>query len=241
VSDVPAGTPAFESASLPKRQRLSQATQKLFAKLYLEGLSSGDLEPVFRQLLGESAPLSPSKVLQLKEEWAREYVIWRQRPLDHDRFVYVWADGIYLGAGLEKQNSCMLTLLGARSDGTKELLAMEIGYRESKDSWAGVLRSLRDRGLCQPLVFIGDGNLGLRAGLGEVFPAARRQRCWNHRLLNLRDKLPKRLQTAVSSRVYEVYQAPTRAECEARRDALVEWLRRENQAASGRDVAPGLG
>jgi len=124
------------------------------------------------------------------------------------------------------------------SQRTKELLA--IRYRESKDSWAGVLRSLRDRGLCQPLVFIGDGNLGLWAGLGEVFPAARGQRCWNHRLLNLRDKLPKRLQTAVSSRVYEVYQAPTRAECESRRDALVDWRRRENQAPAA-DVAPGLG
>jgi transposase-like protein len=230
VSNVPAGTPSFESEILPKRQRLSNETQRLFAQLYLEGLSSGDFEPVFRRLLGENAPLSPNTILRLKEEWAREYEIWRQRPLDHDRFVYVWADGIYLGAGLEKQKSCLLTLLGARSDGTKELLAMEIGYRESKDSWAELLRSLRDRGLRQPLVFIGDGNLGLWAALGEVFPQARRQRCWNHRLLNLKDKLPKRLQPAVSSRIYEVYQAPTRQLCELKRDELVDWLCGENQA-----------
>jgi putative transposase len=232
VSDVPPGTPGFESEILPKRQRLSNETQKLFAQLYLEGLSSGDFEPVFRQLLGENAPLSPNTILRLKEEWAREYEIWRQRPLDHDRCVYVWADGIYLGAGLEKEKSCLLTLLGARSDGTKELLAMEIGYRESKDSWAEVLRSLRTRGLRQPLVFIGDGNLGLWAAQGEVYPEARRQRCWNHRLLNLKDKLPKRLQATASSRIYEVYQAPTRQECESRRDALADWLRTENQPAA---------
>jgi putative transposase len=192
VSDVPVGTPGFESEILPKRQRLSDETQKLFAQLYLEGLSSGDFEPVFRQLLGENAPLSPNTILRLKEEWAQEYEIWRQRPLDHDRCLYLWADGIYLGAGLEKEKSCLLSLLGARSDGTKELLAMEIGYRESKDSWAEVLRSLRDRGLRQP---------------------------WSS-------------SATASSQIYEVYQVPTRQECESRRDALADWLRTENQPAA---------
>lgn len=239
VCDVPEEMPAFESAILPKRKRLSLETQKLFCQLYLEGLSSGDFEPVFRQLLGETAPLSANTILRLKEEWEQEYEAWRQRSLELERFVYVWADGIYLGAGLEKENSCLLTIVGARADGTKELLAMEIGYRESKASWGDVLRDLRDRGLRAPLLAIGDGNLGIWGALGEVFPTTRRQRCWNHRLLNLKDKLPKRLHKEVSPSLYELYQAPTRKRCESLRDELAAWLRGEGQAAAadtlGRD------
>lgn len=232
VSDVPEQTPAFESAILPKRKRLSLETQKLFCQLYLEGLSSGDFEPVFRQLLGETAPLSPNTILRLKDEWEQEYEAWRRRPLDLERFVYAWSDGIYLGAGLEKENSCLLTIVAARADGTKELLAMEIGYRESKASWADVLRDLRDRGLKEPRLWIGDGNLGIWAALGEVFPRAGRQRCWNHRLLNLKDKLPKRLHSVVSPKLYELYQAPTRQRCESLRDELAVWLRQEGQTAA---------
>jgi putative transposase len=236
VADVPEGLPEFESEIVPKKRRLTQETQMLFAELYLEGLSSGDFEPVFRHLLGATAPLSPNTILRLKDRWAEEYGSWRRRRLDHTQFVYVWADGIYLGAGLEKQNSCLLTLLGANSDGTKELLAMEIGYRESKDSWAEVLRALRERGLSQPLVFIGDGNLGLWAALTDVFPEARRQRCWNHRLMNVQDKLPRRLQRIVRSRLYQTYTAPTRQECEASRDELVDWLRGAAQMAAAETV-----
>lgn len=236
VAGVPAASSGFESAVLPKRRRLSNETQQLFRRLYLEGLSSGDFEPVFRQLLGEAAPLSPNTILRLKQEWEQEYHVWRRRPLGDERFVYVWADGVYLGAGLEKENSCLLTLLGARADGVKELLAMELGYRESTASWGDLLRDLRDRGLGSPLLVIGDGNLGIWAALGEVYPQARRQRCWNHRLMNVTDKLPKRLQPAVSSRMYELYQAPSRGECENKRDELVAWLRKENQAAAAETV-----
>ncbi len=170
----------FESKVLPKRKRLSLETQKLFVRLYLEGLSTGDFEPVFRQLLGETAPLSPSTMIRLKGEWQAEYEAWRTRPLEHERFVYLWADAIYLGAGLERENSCLLTLIGARADGTKELIALEIGYRESKTSWADVLRHLRDRGLRAPRVMIGDGNLGIWGAAEEVWPETQRQRCWNH-------------------------------------------------------------
>ncbi len=229
VSDVPEGMPAFASKILPKRTRLSMETQRLFARLYLEGLSSGDFEPVFRQLLGESAPLSPNTILRLKEEWEQEYQAWTVRSLKDDIFVYMWMDGIYIGAGLEKENSCLLTIVGARSDGTKELLAMELGYRESAASWGDVLRSLRDRGLRCPVLFIGDGNLGAWKALGEVFPKARHQRCWNHRAMNIKDKLPKRMHQQVGTRLSELYAAPTRAECERQRDDLVDWLRRERQ------------
>ena len=232
VADVPAGVGTFESEILPKRARLSKETQELFAQLYLEGLSSGDFEPVFRHLLGKTAPLSPNTILRLKQTWAEEYEVWRHRRLDHAHFIYVWADGIYLGAGLEKEKSCLLTLLGARADGTKELLAMEIGYRESKDSWADLLRSLRDRGLRAPLAFIGDGNLGLWAGLTDVYPRARRQRCWNHRLMNIQDKVPKRMYNQVRNQLFKVYQAPTQSECEALRDELVDRLRSQSHIAA---------
>jgi putative transposase len=195
----------------------------------LEGLSSGDFEPVFRQLLGETAPLSPNTMIRIKEEWEAEYKAWRERPLANERFVYVWADGIYLGAGLEKENSCLLTLLGARADGSKDLIAMELGYRESKASWADVLRGLAERGLRAPVVLIGDGNLGIWGAQAEVWPETNRQRCWNHRLLNLVDKLPKRLQPEVSSRLYELYQSPTQKVCESKRDELAAWLHQERQ------------
>ena len=129
--------------------------------------------------MGEQATLSPSTIIRLKAEWQAEYAAFRSRPLT-SRYAYLWADGIYLGAGLEPETSCLLVVIGAREDGRKELLAMELGYRESTESWAGVLRSLRERGLTAPLLAVGDGALGLWAGLREVFPSTGHQRCWNH-------------------------------------------------------------
>jgi len=184
---------------------------------------------VFRQLLGETAPLSANTMMRIKEEWESEYQAWRERPLENERFIYVWADGIYLGAGLEKENSCLLTLLGARADGSKELIAMEIGYRESTASWGDVLRSLRDRVLRAPLVLIGDGNLGIWGAQSEVWTETKRQRCWNHRLMSMVDKLPKRMQPEVSSQMSELYQAPTKKVCETKRDELVAWLKSARQ------------
>ncbi len=184
ISDLPPEAPPFHSSILPRRRMLSAETQRLFARLYLEGLSSGDFEPAFRELLGEAAPLSSSTILRLKEEWASEYAAWRVRPLTA-RYAYCWADGIYLGAGLEPENTCLLVIVGARQDGRKELLAMELGYRESAASWADVLRGLKARGLEAPLLAIGDGALGLWAALSEVFRTTRHQRCWNHRVLNI--------------------------------------------------------
>ena len=192
VSDLPEGSEPFTSAILPKRRYLSQATQRLFARLYREGLSTGDFEPAFRELMGTEATLSPSTIIRLKATWQAEYELFRARPLTA-RYAYVWADGIYLGAGLEPETSCLLVVIGAREDGRKELLAMELGYRESTESWAAVLRGLRERGLGAPLLAVGDGALGLWAALAEVFPATAHQRCWNHKAINVLDKLHKRL------------------------------------------------
>lgn len=229
VSDLPEGGAPFESAILQKRRYLSTETQRLFARLYLEGLSSGDFEPAMRQLMGDAATLSASTIIRLKAEWAVEYETFRSRPITR-RYAYIWSDGIYLGAGLEKEDSCLLVVIGAREDGREELLAMELGYRESTESWAGVLRSLRERGLEAPLLAVGDGALGLWAGLREVFPSTAHQRCWNHKAMNVLDRLPKRLQPEARARITAIWSSPTRAGAGTERDATVSWLRGQGQA-----------
>jgi putative transposase len=230
---APAG---FQSQLVHRYGRVSKATQALFARLYLEGLATGDFEPVFRELVGETAALSPQAIVRLKECWAAEYTTWRQRRLDEHTYAYIWADGVYLGAGLEAEKSALLCVLGAREDGTKELLAIELGYRESGDSWGAVLRDLRDRGLRAPRVAVGDGGLGLWAALGEVFPATEHQRCWNHRVLNVQDKLPKRLQAEARARLQVITAAETQAECERLRDAYTAELRAQGQRAAAECV-----
>jgi putative transposase len=221
VSDVPADAAPFASEIVGRDERRSETQARLLARLYLEGLASGDFEPVFRELVGGTAALSPSSILRLKQEWADEYQLWRCRPLT-ERCVYLFADGLYLRAGLEGEKTAVLIVIGVTADGRKELLAMEEGYRESTVSWATVLRGLRDRGLQEaPLLAIGDGALGLWAGLDQVFPSTRHQRCWNHRLLNVLDKLPRRLHSETSKQLHALYTAPTRVECTRLRASCV--------------------
>jgi transposase-like protein len=184
--------------------------------------------------VGETAALSPSGILKLKADWQQEYEAWKKRPL-RGRYVYLYADGLYLKAGAEQDKTALLVVLGVDEHGHKELLAMEQGYRESTASWSEVLRSLKDRGLTEaPLLAIADGALGLWAALDEIFPNTRHQRCWNHRALNVLDKLPKRLHPEVRKKLRALAEAPTRQECERRRDALLGWLRGrgQEQAAS---------
>ena len=225
VADVPPELPAFRSAIVPHRRYWTRTSQALLTQLYLEGLSSGDFEPVFRGLLGERAPLSPNTILRLKDTWQADYEAWRRRPLVA-RYAYIWADGIYLDAGQEPESACLLVVLGARENGAKELLALELGYRESRESWATLLRSLAERGLAPPRLAIGDGGLGLWAGLRDVFPATAHQRCWNHRVLNIADRLPRRLLPELRRRLRRVYEASSRGACEAARDEVLAWLRR---------------
>ena len=176
----------YHSGVVQRYQRASQTTQRLFARLYLEGLATGDFEPVFRELVGETTALSANTVVRLKEHWGGEYEAWRQRPLGEHRYAYIWADGVYLSAGAEQEKTALLCVLGAREDGEKELLAMAPGYRESTESWAG---DAGPRGLAPPLLAVGDGALGLWAALDQVFPATEHQRL--DRALNV--SLPKRL------------------------------------------------
>ena len=191
---------------------------------------------MFRELVGETTALSANTVVRLKEHWGGEYEAWRRRPLGEHRYAYIWADGVYLSAGAEQEKTALLCVLGAREDGEKELLAMAPGYRESTESWADVMRDLRDRGLAPPLLAVGDGALGLWAALDQVFPATEHQRCWNHRALNVRSKLPKRLQAEVRGRLREMTESETQALCEERREAYVAGLRSKGQGAAAETV-----
>ncbi len=231
VSDVPpeVSGDGFHSDIVSRYQRRSRTQGRLLARLYLEGLASGDFEPVFRALVGETAALSPSSILKLKADWQQEYEAWKKRPL-RGRYVYLYADGFYLKAGADQDKTAVLVVLGVDELGHKELLAMERGYRESTASWSDVLRSLKERGLEEaPLLAIGDGALGLWAALDEIFPTTRHQRCWNHRRLNVLDKLPKRLHAEVRKQLGALTEAPTRQECERLRDGLCTWLRARGQ------------
>jgi transposase-like protein len=239
VAEVPpeVAPEGFSSRLVPKYQRTRAATQQLFARLYLEGLATGDFEPVFRALVGETTALSPAALVRLKAAWAEEYAAWRRRRRDGHRYAYLWADGVYLGVGDEPERTAVLVVLGARADGAKELLSLAVGYRESAESWAEVLRDLRERGLAPPLLAIGDGALGLWAALRAVFPATRHQRCWNHRVLNVQDQLPKRLQADARRQLRAIAEAPTRADAERQRDAYVAALRAAGQGAAADTVA----
>jgi len=236
VSDVPESSDPFASQIVERYQRRSATQQRLLVRLYLEGLSSGDFEPVFRALVGETAALSSSAILRMKEEWETEYRTWRDRPISK-RYVYLFADGVYLKAGLEREKTALLVIIGVTSGGTKELLAMEQGYRESTESWLAVLRSLRDRGMTDaPLLGVADGGLGFWGALSEVYPTTRHQRCWNHRRLNVLDKLPKRLHKQAGERLHALYEATTREECTRLRDEYCAQLRSQGQ----RDAAACL-
>ena len=238
VAQVPADVApqGFQSQVVRRYERASQSTQRLFARLYLEGLATGDFEPVFRELVGETTALSANAVVRLKERWGEEYEAWRKRPLWEHQYAYIWADGIYLGAGLEKEKTALLCILGGREDGEKELLSIEPGYRESTESWAGTLRDLRSRGLQAPLLAMGDGALGLWAALDEVFPTTEHQRCWNHRVLNVQAKLPKRLQPEARHKLHEMAYAETQGACEELRDRYVADLRTADQHSAAETV-----
>jgi transposase-like protein len=226
----------FQSQIVKRYQRASETTKRLFARLYLEGLATGDFEPVFRELVGETTALSPNAIVRLKESWEQEYAAWRKRPLWDHQYPYVWGDGVYLNAGIEKDKTALLCVVGARDDGEKELLAMEPGYRESKESWAETLRDLRNRGLEAPMAAMGDGALGLWAALDEVYPTTEHQRCWNHRITNVQAKLPKRLQKEARCRLREMVEAPTQKECEELRDRYAAELLATDQRAAAETV-----
>jgi transposase-like protein len=222
----------FESRVLPLFKRRTQQVGELLPQLYLHGLAQGDFELALRGLLGEGAPLSASSIERLRDQWVAEHEAWRMRSLVGLEPVYLWADGIYVKAGLEKDKAALLVIVAALRDGRKVVLAIEPGHRESAASWAALLRGLRARGLAVPRLLIADGHLGIWAAVAEVFPEIAEQRCWNHKLVNVLDRLPRRLQAEVRALLREIPYAPTREDAEALRDRFVAGYGTEHPAAA---------
>lgn len=211
----------FTSQILPSYMRKAPKVTEVLPILYLRGLSTGDFRAALPVLLGEEAGgLSPTTITRLTAGWETEYHAWRRRDLHDVDYVYVWVDGVHFRVRLEEDRLCTLVMIGVRADGTKELVAVEDGYRESTDSWSTVLRDLKRRGLRAPVVAVGDSALGFWAAVGAVWPDTREQRCWVHRLANVLDKLPKRLQPKAKQALHAIMNAPTRVEAEVGIDAF---------------------
>ena len=218
----------FESRVLPLFVRRTQQVDELLPELYLHGLAEGDFDLALRGLLGEDAPVSASTVARLKQKWQGELEAWNQRPLGELEVVYLWVDGIYVKAGLEDRKAAVLVALAGLSDGRKVLLALRSGQRESTQSWADLLRDLRARGLRAPRLVIGDGHLGIWSGLREVYPEAAEQRCWNHRILNLLDRIGTRHQAAARELLRAVAHAETLERAQRQRAVFERWCRERN-------------
>jgi len=200
----------FTSKILPPYMRRSPRLNDALPLLYLRGLSSGDFEEAIPALLGaEAAGFSASTISRLTTVWQEEREGWCKRSLTGKDYVYVWADGVYFGVrlGEDKQLAC-LVLVGVLSDGTKEVIALQDGYRESTDSWLSLLRDLTRRGMPAPSLAIGDGALGFWAALRQVYPGTKEQRCWVHKIANVLDKLPKRVQPRAKDMLHEIMYAP---------------------------------
>ena len=204
----------FSSNILPAYARRSPKVNDVLPVLYLRGLSTGDFRPALEQLLGEDAAgLSSSTISRLCKDWEAEHERFRTRSLRFHRYAYWFVDGVHVSIRLgEDDRLCLLVVIGVRDDGTKELLAVKDGYRESTESWAAVMRDLKDRGANEPKLVIGDGALGTWAALRDVFPGARRQACWVHAIARVLDALPKRLQPTTKKLLHEIMEAPSRAD-----------------------------
>lgn len=224
----------FTPTILPPYARRSKSLEVLLPILYLKGISTGDFEEALSALLGKDAPgLSPSTISRLKEFWTDEHNRWKRRDLSTRRYVYVWADGIYLQARLEDEKQCILVLIGATPEGKKELIGFTDGARESAQDWRELLLDLKARGLATaPQLAVADGGLGFWKALGEIWPMTREQRCWVHKTANVLNKLPKSQQPKAKRSLQEIWMAETRAEAVVAFDAFIENYRLKYEKAA---------
>src|SRR6266566_3522171 len=213
----------FTSAILPLWARRTKSLDALLPVLYLRGISTGDFQEALAALLGQEAPnLSPAVISRLTAEWQGEYERWQKRDLSARRYVYVWADGVFLQARMEDHGECMLVLIGATPEGKKELIGFQVGVRESAQSWRELLIDVKQRGLqIAPEIAVGDGALGFWKALDEVFPGTRHQRCWVHKTANVLNKVALSVQANMKTDLREVYLAQNRASAEVAIDG--EW------------------
>ena len=209
----PAGqAESFTSKILPPYLRKTKSIEELIPWLYLKGVSTGDFSEALKALVGADCPgLSATTVTRLKTVWEEEFQEWNKRSLEGKQYVYVWADGVHFNIRLEEDRQCILVLMGATVDGKKELIAVVDGFRESEQSWKGLLLDVKVRGLViAPKLAIGDGALGFWKAIKQVYPKTRQQRCWVHKTANVLDKLPKRLQTEAKEKLHNIWMADTR-------------------------------
>jgi transposase-like protein len=197
----------FSSAILPPWARKTPRITEVLPLLYLHGLSSGDFVPALGQFLGSSAGLSASVITKLTEQWKAEQRAFAARDLAEADYVYLWADGIHVNIRLEEHKLCLLVMIGVRADGRKELVALTDGYRESAESWADLLRDCKRRGMRAPVLAVGDGALGFWGALREVFPQAKEQRCWFHKIANVLGALPKSAHLGAKKYLAEIWNA----------------------------------
>ncbi|WP_405953021.1 IS256 family transposase [Streptomyces prunicolor] len=228
VDDTSGERKRFSSKILPPWCRKSPKVSEVLPLLYLHGLSSGDFVPALEQFLGGTAGLPPATshqppatshqppatVTRLTRQWQDDHAAFQDRDLSQTDYVYVWADGVHPKVRLGEAHSCVLVLLGVRLDGTKELVALAEGLRESTESWADLLRDCRRRGMRAPELVVGDGAMGLWKALAEVFPVARHQRCWVHKARNVTNALPKSTQPGATKAMQEICNAEDRAHAE---------------------------
>lgn len=212
----------FSSEILPPYMRRFPELDKTMHELYLEGLSTRDFEPSLRALVGATAPLSPSSISRINKQFLDDYRAWCQRALE-DKYVYLWADGVYLDAGDEHERRVMLVVIGVDTEGEKELLALEDAFGESAESWMALFENLRERGLKHIAALVADGAQGIWKAFSAVFPRAKQQRCWLHKMLNVEDKVPEKYRKTVHVRLCEAMMAQSRQQGER----LLEKLARE--------------
>src|SRR3954465_9229132 len=214
----------FTSSILPKWARRTKSLDALLPVLYLRGVSTGDFQEALAALLGKAAPnLSPAVISRLTAQWQADYDAWQKRDLSARRYVYVWADGVYLQARMEQAAECMLVLIGATPEGKKELVGFQTGVRESAQSWRELLLDIKQRGLeIAPDLAVGDGALGFWKGIEEVFPSTRHQRCWVHKTANVLNKVALSVQGNMKADLREIYGAPTRGAAAAPSDVFAD-------------------
>ncbi len=209
----------FSSRLLPPYLRKTKEIEELIPWLYLKGISTGDFSDALVSILGENSKgFSANTVVRLKEAWQEDYEVWNKRSFSESEYVYIFADGVYFNLRLEGERQCVLVIMGVKSDGTKELVAVEDGVRESEMSWTQILIDLKNRGFTNgPELAIGDGALGFWNAMEKIYPQSKHQRCWVHKTANVLNKLPKGQQPQAKSLLNEIYMSSTK------KDSIIAW------------------
>ena len=213
----------FNSSLLPPYLKRTKNIEELIPWLYLKGISTGGFGDALSALLGDGAKgLSSNTICRLKADWLKEHQDWRQRALSQKKYAYFWVDGIYSNVRMDDR-LCLLVIIGVTEHGTKELVAVEDGFRESSASWEELLVKLKQQGLQQgPKLATGDGAMGFWNALSKIYPDCKRQRCWVHKTANVLNKVPKSMQPKVKQSIHDIWMAETKDDAEKAFDNALE-------------------